>query len=149
MMKKLVVCLIIIIGLTEITTTFENTSDNSKFVRDDLDSGDSSEESSEEPGNFCNQFDVIIFDKNLNETAVDVEVLDSVDFLSKKIKRHASELPNDYQRSLLLIFDGTGSMFKELEKLRRAAKEIIAELSSFQDNPIFNYVLVIFRDPSK
>lgn len=150
-MKKLVVYLMVVIRMSSITTTtIENSSDNN-FVKNNnvSESSEADEEEFRSDENFCNVIDVIIFDKHLNETAVDVETLDSVDFLSKKIKRHASELPNDYQRSLLIIFDGTGSMFDDLEQLKQGAKQIIAELATYQDSPIFNYVLVIFRDPSK
>ncbi|CAO1403247.1 unnamed protein product [Diamesa tonsa] len=38
-------------------------------------------------------------------------------------------------------------MTKDLEQLRTAAKQILNELSLREDNPIFNYILVIFRDP--
>lgn len=57
--------------------------------------------------------------------------------------------PRPGQRSLLIIFDGTKSMTKDLEQLRLAATQIINELSMRQDNPIFNYILVVFRDPGK
>lgn len=57
--------------------------------------------------------------------------------------------PRPGQRSLLIIFDGTASMTKDLEQLRLAATQIVNELSMRQDNPIFNYILVIFRDPGK
>ena len=53
------------------------------------------------------------------------------------------------QRSLLIIFDGTGSMSTDLAQLKSAAEEIINELSKRIDNPIFNYILVVFRDPGK
>ena len=57
--------------------------------------------------------------------------------------------PRPGQRSLLIIFDGTKSMTKDLEQLQLAATQIVNELSMRQDNPIFNYILVIFRDPGK
>lgn len=53
------------------------------------------------------------------------------------------------QRSLLIIFDGTSSMGGDLVQLRSAAQEIINEFSNRKDNPIFNYILVVFRDPGK
>lgn len=59
----------------------------------------------------------------------------------------ANDLPKPNQKSLVFIFDGTGSMTKDLEQLRTAAKQILNELSLREDNPIFNYILVIFRDP--
>lgn len=42
-----------------------------------------------------------------------------------------------------------GSMHDDLQQLRSGAQEIINDLSSRDDNPIYNYVLVVFRDPSK
>ena len=57
--------------------------------------------------------------------------------------------PRPGQRSLLIIFDGTKSMTQDLEQLQLAATQIVNELSMRQDNPIFNYILVIFRDPGK
>ena len=60
-----------------------------------------------------------------------------------------NDLPKPNQKSLVLIFDGTGSMTTDLEQLRTAAKQIVNELSLREDNPIFNYILVIFRDPGK
>jgi hypothetical protein len=50
-------------------------------------------------------------------------------------------------RSLAIIFDGTGSMGKDLEQLKSAAKEIIDELSKQERNHITEYILVVFRDP--
>lgn len=59
----------------------------------------------------------------------------------------ANSLPKSNQKSLVFIFDGTGSMEKDLEQLLTAAKQIVNELSLREVNPIFNYILVIFRDP--
>lgn len=59
----------------------------------------------------------------------------------------ANDQPKPNQKSLVFIFDATGSMAKDLEQLRTAAKQILNELSLREDNPIFNYILVIFRDP--
>lgn len=59
----------------------------------------------------------------------------------------ANDQPKPNQKSLVFIFDGTSSMTRDLEQLRTAAKQIVNELSLREDNPIFNYILVIFRDP--
>lgn len=103
--------------------------------------------------NICNNheknvaFDVILFDNNLPS-----------EHKRKKVnKRQApGENRNDYkdrprpdQKSLLIVFDATGSMHDDLEQLRAGAQEIVTELSARQDNPIYNYVLVVYRDPSK
>lgn len=53
------------------------------------------------------------------------------------------------QKSLLIVFDGTGSMGDDLGQMVPAAKEIIESFSSRKENPIKNYVLVVFQDPSK
>jgi hypothetical protein len=107
-------------------------------------------ESSVANDNICNNreknvaFDVILFDKN------------SMHQNESKIisKRHTNnndfkDRPRPDQRSLLIVFDATGSMHDDLEQLRSGAQEIINELSARADNPIYNYVLVVYRDPSK
>lgn len=40
-------------------------------------------------------------------------------------------------------------MHDDLQQLRSGAEEIIHEFSTREDSPIFNYVLVVFRDPSE
>lgn len=91
------------------------------------------------------EFDVNLFDKSL---PIHSEL--------KKKRQASSDSRNDYrdrprpdQRSLLIVFDATGSMHDDLEQLRAGAKEIVNELSVREDNPIFNYVLVVYRDPSE
>lgn len=106
-------------------------------------------ESSVVNDNICNNhvknvaFDVILFDNIWPEHAKTVN------------KRHAANR-NDYrdrprpdQRSLLIVFDATGSMHDDLEQLRAGAQQIVSELSARDDNPIYNYVLVVYRDPSE
>lgn len=67
----------------------------------------------------------------------------------KRENRNDYESPRPDQRSLLIVFDATGSMHDDLEQLRAGAQEIINEFSVRADNPIYNYVLVVYRDPSK
>lgn len=55
--------------------------------------------------------------------------------------------PRPDQKSLLIVFDNTGSMFSDLSQLRGAAQEIVDKFSSRADNPIYNYVLSVFNDP--
>jgi hypothetical protein len=57
--------------------------------------------------------------------------------------------PKPGQRSLVIVFDGTGSMLDDLEQLRHGAELIIAEITKKKDNPIYNYIFVPFRDPGK
>lgn len=64
----------------------------------------------------------------------------------KPVKDYTNR-PRPDQRSLLIIFDATGSMSTDLMQLRGAAQEIINTFSSRENNPIYNYVLSIFRDP--
>ena len=53
------------------------------------------------------------------------------------------------QTSLVIVFDGTGSMENCLIQLRSGAKQIIKKFAKREDNPIYNYVFVPFRDPCK
>lgn len=53
------------------------------------------------------------------------------------------------KKSLLIVFDGTSSMGADLTQMRGAAKKLIAELSERKDKPIKNYVLTVFKDPSR
>ncbi|XP_052863793.1 hemicentin-1-like [Anopheles cruzii] len=55
--------------------------------------------------------------------------------------------PQEGQRSLVIVFDATGSMVDDLQQLRDAARLIIAEVTQRDNNPIFNYIFVPFRDP--
>ncbi|CAO1403099.1 unnamed protein product [Diamesa serratosioi] len=55
--------------------------------------------------------------------------------------------PKEGQKSLIIIFDGTQSMEPDLVQLRHAIKKIVKEFSNFVENPIYNYILVVFRDP--
>lgn len=102
-------------------------------------------ESSVVNDNICNNhernvaFDVILFDNILS---------------AERAKRQApgdgkSDRPRPDQRSLLIVFDATGSMHDDLEQLRAGAQQIVSELSARDDNPIYNYVLVVYRDPSE
>lgn len=40
-------------------------------------------------------------------------------------------------------------MDPDLEQLRLAAKKIVNSMSKLKNNPIYNYILVVFRDPGK
>lgn len=55
--------------------------------------------------------------------------------------------PKPGQTSLVIVFDGTGSMENCLIQLRAGAKQIIDKFSDRDDNPIYNYIFVPFRDP--
>ncbi|XP_062562795.1 hemicentin-1-like [Armigeres subalbatus] len=61
--------------------------------------------------------------------------------------RRGYEAPTVGQRSLVIVFDATGSMLDDLKQLREGAKLIIDEITQLKNNPIYNYVFVPFRDP--
>lgn len=90
---------------------------------------------------------------NHNEKSVAYDVIISMPDESRLVKRDTlsnedyKDRPRPDQKSLLIVFDATGSMHDDLEQLRSGAKEIINEMSARTDNPIFNYILIVFRDP--
>lgn len=55
--------------------------------------------------------------------------------------------PSFGQTSLVVVFDGTLSMFDDLQQLKSGAKVIINEILARESNPIYNYIFVPFRDP--
>lgn len=57
--------------------------------------------------------------------------------------------PSSNQTSLIIAFDSTGSMSRDLIELRAAALEIIDDFSSRAHNPIYNYILTFFNDPGE
>lgn len=65
------------------------------------------------------------------------------------IKKVYKGKPRSNQKSLLIIFDGTGSMRRDLVQLREGAREIVKAYSQGAENPIYNYVLSVFRDPGE
>lgn len=50
------------------------------------------------------------------------------------------------QRSLVLVFDATESMSRQKQKLREGAEVIFNKLSGLQENPIYNFIFVPFRE---
>lgn len=69
------------------------------------------------------------------------------DVSRKKHVRRVVRKPD--QTSLVIVFDGTGSMENCLIQLRSGAKLIIEKFAASNENPIYNYVFVPFRDPRK
>lgn len=104
--------------------------------------------------NICNNneknvaFDVILIDNDERVNKI-IQKREAAPLNSHKIDKKLQNRPRADQKSLLIIFDGTGSMHDDLQQLRAGAQEIINDLSSRNDSPIFNYVLVVYRDPSK
>jgi hypothetical protein len=60
---------------------------------------------------------------------------------------YQNERPKSGQKSLLIAFDTTASMGKDLVQLREGAKDIVNNFASRKDQPIYNYVLSLFNDP--
>lgn len=69
--------------------------------------------------------------------------------LAAKSQPQNSGRPKPGQTSLVIVFDGTGSMENCLIQLRSGAKLIVDRFANRSDNPIYNYVFVPFRDPRK
>lgn len=47
------------------------------------------------------------------------------------------------------MLDVTGSMWDDLQQLKNGAEKIMKTMEEREDNPIYNYILVPFHDPSK
>jgi hypothetical protein len=60
-----------------------------------------------------------------------------------------SRRPIARQRSLVIVFDTTGSMSYELEQVRREAKAIVEYAAKMPTNPFYNYIFVAFDDPGE
>ncbi|XP_053693670.1 hemicentin-1-like isoform X2 [Sabethes cyaneus] len=81
------------------------------------------------------------------------EIPQITNILIPKLGTKLSNIRNNYealvegQRSLVIVFDATGSMLDDLKQLRDGAKLIIDEITHLKNNPIYNYVFVPFRDP--
>jgi hypothetical protein len=57
--------------------------------------------------------------------------------------------PRRDQKSLLIVFDTTGSMDSDLVEMKTGAQDIVNNFAKRSDQPIFNYVLSLFNDPGK
>lgn len=57
--------------------------------------------------------------------------------------------PEEGQKDLLIVFDATASMGTDLAQLRSAAIEIVNVLARKEEDPINQFILSIFRDPSE
>lgn len=102
--------------------------------------------------NICNNheknvaFDVILLDND--STRRDEKTINKRQ-AARDGSNNYKDRPRPDQKSLLIVFDATGSMHDDLEQLRVGAQEIINEFSAREDNPIYNYVLVVYRDPGE
>jgi len=50
--------------------------------------------------------------------------------------------PRPEQKSLVIVFDSTGSMFDDLQQLTSSAANITNYLSSSHEDLVYNYILV-------
>lgn len=82
---------------------------------------------------------------------VEPEVRNSTDKPQISVVRPQSKKSSQKfnKKSLLIAFDGTNSMRSDLNQMRDAAKKLITDLSGRDDKPIKNYVLTVFKDPSR
>lgn len=71
---------------------------------------------------------------------------DKRDAIVEKVKYNR---PKPGQTSLVIVFDSTGSMAGCLMQLRSGAKEIVEKFAQQDNNPIYNYIFVPYRDPRK
>ncbi|XP_055613324.1 hemicentin-1-like [Uranotaenia lowii] len=107
-----------------------------------------SSESNEESDEIVSRFDsqsLVSNDAQMHPSVKNILIPD----LGKQISsiRKGYETPSEGQRSLVIVFDATGSMLDDLNQLRDGAKLIIDEITQLENNPIYNYVFVPFRDP--
>ena len=134
----------VVLACAKLATSTDNTTETRSSV------SESYAESSVVNDNICNShektvaFDVILFDNNSGGSKT-VNKREA----SRDSKNDFKDRPRPDQRSLLIVFDATGSMHDDLAGLRGAVQEIVKEFSARQDNPIYNYVLVVYRDPRK
>ncbi|CAO1391663.1 unnamed protein product [Diamesa hyperborea] len=89
--------------------------------------------------------------KGTAEKQIDIEVKGGpiekpIEPISKLIGDRKSG-PKPDQKSLVIVFDGTNSMKQDLKQLLDAVGKILNDLSKLKINPIFNYILAVFRDP--
>lgn len=80
-------------------------------------------------------------------SAASSDVITKVPIPTKKPKKDFKGRPRPDQKSLLLVFDDTGSMSDDLVQLRGAAREIVNTLAGLDEKPIYNYILSVFNDP--
>lgn len=54
--------------------------------------------------------------------------------------------PRPGQISLVLVFDATESMSNDLHQLRQGAEKMFDKFAGLENNPIYNYIFVPFRE---
>lgn len=132
-------------------TMRENVSGNTVVI----DSGDILSDKADMNENLEFQRDEMLLTTTPSIIAIDVikpsetEGGDDDDDHVELIRSKGSTKAKPGQTSLVIVFDGTGSMENCLIQLRAGAKQIIDKFSQRDDNPIYNYIFVPFRDPRK
>lgn len=66
-----------------------------------------------------------------------------------QVQTSPPEDPRPDAVSLAFVFDSTGSMYRDLEQLKRGAAAILAAMLARPDKPISDYVFVPFNDPGE
>lgn len=69
-------------------------------------------------------------------------VCHSVNGLSSKFSA-----PTPYEKSLVIVFDITGSMYDDIKEMRSAAKTIVSHFASSPNYAIYNFISVPYNDP--
>lgn len=76
----------------------------------------------------------------------EVNTVLSSDVLKNSVNSRHQRANNE--RDLVIVFDSTGSMSDDLAQLRAAAIQVVNNFASQKPNPISNYILIVFNDPS-
>lgn len=132
-------------------------------VKDDVTVGDNRK--TEHNSNKNNKNSKISIDDKINIESSDlflknIDIFTSNDLQKTNVSLNTSSIikrnsgfrrarPKPGQTSLVIVFDGTGSMTNCLEQLRNGAQQIIDKFMNDDENPIYNYIFVPFRDPGK
>lgn len=92
----------------------------------------------------------VIFAKDLEKFTPLIRAVDGNEEKGRTVKTlGGSKQRRPGQTSLVIVFDGTGSMEHCLVQLRTGARLIVEKFANRDDNPIYNYIFVPFRDPRK
>jgi hypothetical protein len=84
-----------------------------------------------------------------DEDVDDIGFLETIDSLDYQSDDGDSSRPVEGQKSLVIVFDTTRSMKKELDQVRQEAQNIVEFAAKQPENPYYNFVFVAFNDPGK
>jgi len=138
---------------------YNNNFDNFLFLNDDNLINLSSENDNDFINNILNENNdeyILLNDENIvnyklvnNKKLYDNRIKHNNNNNNNNLRKMYKNGPKLGQSSLVIVFDATGSMVDDLEQLRQGAKMIIEKITKRDDNPIYNYIFVPFRDPRK